>query len=148
MRRDGETCLCSHVLLPPSHVSTFAPSSWPNIGVSLVMPSAEEGREEGLCMKCPQPNWEGPWDGRTRAGPNDIYTWLQGSPRLGIKLALKNLTVSASKTKRGKKKAELKRGKMKAGIYKTCNEFPKCLTLPSQSFDAYLEKFIAILTSF
>lgn len=80
--------------------------------------------------------------------PNDTYTRLQGSPQLGLKLALKNLTVKTSETKREKKKAELKRGKIKAGIYKTRNEFPKCLTLPSQSFDAYLEKFIAILTSF
>jgi len=50
--------------------------------------------------------------------------------------------------KREKEKDELKRGKIKEGKHKICNEFPKSLTFPSHSFDAYLEKFIAVFTSF
>lgn len=79
---------------------------------------------------------------------SEIYKWLQCSSWLGIKFALKKLHLIKSGIKREETKAELKGWKIKESKYKTCNEFPKSLTFSSLSFDAYLEKFIAVFTSF
>lgn len=79
---------------------------------------------------------------------SEICKWLQCSSWLGIKFALKKLHLIKSGIKREKEKAELKGWKIKESKYKTCNEFPKSLTFPSLLFDAYLEKFIAVFTSF
>lgn len=60
------------------------------------------------------------------------------------KICIEEVTFNKEK----RKEMNLKRWKIEESKHRTCNEFPKSLTFPSHSFDAYLGKFIAVFTSF